>query len=567
MTRLSRENRIVNAATHGYAIPRQGPCYRCSVTIETPAPATDADSDELIEALTRIVGESHVHASVADRLFYSTDVLSTGAIAAAAVSPASPAEVSTVVAVCTAAGFAVIPRGAGLSYTGGYTPRVSRSVTVDLQRLNRIVEINAEDMYISVEAGCSWKQILDALEPLGLRTPFWGPVSGHSSTVGGALSQGSIYYGSARYGSTADSVLGMQVVLADGTMVTTGSGSARVAASPFFRNFGPDLTGLFLNDSGALGIKTVATLKLIRNPIATDFLSFSFESYAQCTKVLSEICRRGLASECYVFDPFMHGLRLKRESLVEDFRRLVSVARAGKSLISGARDAARIALTGRAAFKDVQYAMHVMLEGRGASLVSAECAEVRDIAFRSGGREIEATLPRVQRSEPFFSRYGNGTLNPEGQRYLPVHGICPHSRADAVIEAIQAVFAQFDAALEPNHVEWGYVMCGISTHAVIIEPLIFWADAPNQYHQRVVEPGYLAGLPKHAANSAGTELVRDLSTALKQEFMRLGCTHLQIGKSYPYREGRQRASFALLESIKRALDPAGRVNPGSLGLD
>ena len=537
------------------------------VTAPASIPRDDTGVAALLTTLTAIVGAEHIHRSDADRLFYSTDVLSTGAIAAAAVTPGNPDDVARVVAACTHAGFPIVPRGAGLSYTGGYTPAEADAIVIDLQRLDQIVEINVEDMYVTVEAGCSWKQLLDALDPLGVRTPYWGPVSGHSSTVGGALSQGSIYYGSARYGSTADSVLGLKVVLADGSHVTTGSGSATVAASPFFRNFGPDLTGLFLNDSGALGVKTQATFRLIRKPAATAFLSFSFDDAAQCIRVLSEVCRRGLASECYVFDPFMHGLRLKRESLVEDFRRLVSVARAGKSLLAGARDAARIAVTGRGAFKDVHYAMHVMLEARSESFVTAEMAEVRALALADGGREIEATLPRVQRSEPFFSRKGNGTLNPEGQRYLPVHGICPHSRAQAVVGAVHEVFSRFETQLDRHRVEWGYVMCGISTHAVIIEPLIFWADAPNQYHQRVMEPDYLAGLPKHAANDAGTQLVKDISAALKQAFQRLGCTHLQIGRSYPYRDGRDPTTYGLLQSIKRAIDPQGRINPGSLGLD
>ena len=534
----------------------------------TVSATVSADATELLlTELARIVGNDNVHASAAERLFYSTDVLSAGVTAAAGITADNPQQVADAVGCCTRAGFAVIPRGAGLSYTGGYLPVDPRSVVFDLQHLNRIVEINVDDMYVTVESGCSWKQLLDALLPLGVRTPYWGPVSGHSTTVGGALSQGSIYYGSARYGSTADSVLGLEVVLADGKRVVTGSGSARVAPSPFFRNFGPDLAGLFLNDSGALGIKTQVTLRLIRAPEATAFLSFAFDNYPSTTATLSEISRRGLASECYVFDPFMHGLRLKRESLLEDFKHLAAVVRAGKGLLGGARDAARIALTGRGSLKDVKYALHVMLEGRSEAIVKLETEEVRAIAAAQGAREIEATLPRVQRSEPFFSRRGNGTLNPEGQRYLPVHGICPHSRANAVIEAILGVFEPREAQLSTNKIEWGYVMCAISTHAVIIEPLIFWADEASYFHRGVMEPDYLAGLPKHAANEAGTRLVMDIAAALKTEFMRLGCTHLQIGKSYPYAQGRRPETMALLNSIKQALDPQRRVNPGSLGLE
>jgi hypothetical protein len=316
-----------------------------------------------------------------------------------------------------------------------------------------------------------------------------------------------------------------------------------------------------------LALKSRVTLRLVRLPGATDQLSFAFDDYRSTTAALSEIGRRGLASECYAFDPFMHGLRLKRESVIEDFRRLASVVRSGRSLLGGARDAARIALTGRGALKDVRYALHVMLEGRDVAAVRAEVAEVRQIAAANGAREIENTLPRVQSGAPFFSRKGNGTLNPEGQRYLPIHGICPHSRANEVIEAILGVFEPREAEMEAHGVEWGYVMCAIATHAVIIEPLVFWTDAANHFHERVIEPDYLAGLPKHAANPQGTRIVKELAAALKLEFMRLGCAHLQIGKSYPYRAGRQAGTFALLDSIKRAVDPQGRINPGALGLD
>jgi FAD/FMN-containing dehydrogenase len=114
------------------------------------------------------------------------------------------------------------------------------------------------------------------LRAQGVRTPYWGPLSGRYATVGGALSQNSLFYGSARYGSVADSVLGLDVILAGGKRLRTGSGGS-LGGSPFFRYFGPDITGLFVSDTGAFGVKAAATLKLIPFPPVTHCASFAFD--------------------------------------------------------------------------------------------------------------------------------------------------------------------------------------------------------------------------------------------------------------------------------------------------
>src|SRR5690606_4004160 len=140
-----------------------------------------------------------------------------------------------------------------MSYTKGYLPERSDSIVVDARNMNRILEVNAADQYITVEAGVTWEQVNEALEGTGLRTGYWGPLSGIRATVGGALSQNSAFFGSALNGTVAESVLGVTVVLAAGRIVTTGSGG-RKGTKPFTRFGGPDLTGLFLGDNGAMGV-------------------------------------------------------------------------------------------------------------------------------------------------------------------------------------------------------------------------------------------------------------------------------------------------------------------------
>jgi D-lactate dehydrogenase (cytochrome) len=132
--------------------------------------------------------------------------------------PADRAALVAGVRVLAEAGVAIAPRGGGMSYTGGYLPQ-ERFVCVDLTRLNRVLEVNAEDLFITVEAGCTWAQVRQALAGTGFTTPYGGPLSGLRATVGGALSQNSMFFGAGQHGTAAESVLGLSVLLADGEVI------------------------------------------------------------------------------------------------------------------------------------------------------------------------------------------------------------------------------------------------------------------------------------------------------------------------------------------------------------
>ena len=188
--------------------------------------------------------------------FYAHDIYSRGADLAAVVRPANTAQLAAAVKATTEAGHAIGPRGGGMSYTGGYTQQKPGAVLFDLSAMNRILDINEADMTVTVEAGCTWAQLYDVLRPRGLRTPMWGTLSGLKASIGGAMSQNGMFWGSGRHGSAALSCLSLEVVLADGTVMRTGS--------DFARPYGPDITGLFCSDTGALGIKATVTLQLIR---------------------------------------------------------------------------------------------------------------------------------------------------------------------------------------------------------------------------------------------------------------------------------------------------------------
>ena len=517
-----------------------------------------------LDALTVLLGAANVIHDRTELAFYSSDVYRRADVDAALVlRPGSVDELAAAVRLCTESGLAVIARGGGLSYTGGFLPTRTGSVIFDMQRLDRILEVNREDMYVTVEAGVTWHALHRRLQPLGLRTPYFGPMSGFASTVGGALSQGSIFLGSTQYGSSADSVLSVAVVLADGSVVTTGSAGAAGQASPFFRNYGPDLTGLFLHDAGALGLKAHATLRLIRAPAHTGFASFTFPGHSALLAAMSEVSRRGLAAECYGADPYIWGMRLWDDDLSRDVKRLVGVVRGGRNALRGLLAGLRMAWRGRRAMGGGEYVMNTTVDGQCQAAVDAALAEIRAIAAAEG-QEIEPTVPLAVRGTPFLPP--NDLLGPRGQRWAPSHGIAPHSRALAVLDALLLFFAEREAVLQQHKIEWWYVTFAIAANAILIEPMLYWPGAREPYHERMIAPQALAKLPVQPPDLPAAAAMAQLRHDLSRFWMEQGCAHLQIGKTYRYLESRQPSLRGLLERIKTAVDPDRLVNPNALGL-
>ncbi len=517
----------------------------------------------LADRLARLVGSQNVLMNEEDRSFYSMDMFSEGTLVDLVVVPSERAQVGEAVRLCTGAGYAVIPRGGGMSYTSGYLSDTARAAVFDLSRLTGVIEINAEDMYVTVECGCTWKALNEALAPKGLRTPYFGPISGGASTIGGALSQNSIYWGSATYGTAADSVLCLEAVLADGTTIITGSAADRFNPSPFYRPYGPDLTGLFLADTGALGLKLSATLRLINLPKINKFASFAYDTHQELIGAISEISRAGIASECFGTDAFAGSARMQRETLSQDLAYLWGIIKTGNSWIGGLWGATRLAIAGRRAFEDVRFAMHVTISADNAAIADQHMKMARRIGS-ARGKDIEPSFPRAARGTPFST--GNGVISADGRRYIPTHGISPHSRAKATIAAIYEFFASHAAEMKAQGVDWGCITGAIGRSAVVIEPLIYWGDESRLYDQRMVDDERRNRLKQHTRSEGRMALVTQLRTGLKEIYREYGCVHLQIGRSYPYRDTRLPETFAMLEQIKRVVDPHGLMNPGSLGL-
>jgi FAD/FMN-containing dehydrogenase len=518
---------------------------------------------ELTAALAAIVGADHLRADDASLRLFSEDIWSAGeAVTMLIVAPGNTAELAAVVKAAVAAGVDLAPRGAGMSYTGGYTPVTPTTISIDTQRMNRILAIHEEDMTITVEAGVSWKAIEEALKPLGLRLPFWGPMSGIRSTVGGGLSNLNAMFGAGHYGTSSESVIAVTMVLADGSLLKTGARGPD-GDTPFYRHYGPDLTGLFCGDSGTLGVKAEVTFRLIRRPACEDTASFSFKTGEAMLLALGEMARAGVAAESCGFDPGLTQIRMKRMGMGADVKALGAVMRQEKSVFKALGSALTIARAGRGFIEAEDYPLHITAEGRCAAAVAADLAAARSIAAAHDGVEIANTIAKVIRAMPFPPP--NSILGPEGESWIPVHGHASLSNAPRMFAAIRASVDSQAESFAAHGIHTGFLFSSLSTNAITIEPVFYWPQGYRPIHASMVEPAHLARLTQMGDAPEATRIVTQAREQVKRIAESFGAAHFQIGRSYRYRESRDPAFLRVLDAVKAVVDPQGRFNPGALG--
>jgi FAD/FMN-containing dehydrogenase len=520
---------------------------------------TLATANALVAALRQALGADRVQTGQDERRFFSQDVFRSGALPLAVVQPQTVEEVQRCAELCNGAGAAMIPRGGGLSYTDGYLYAGEGAILFDLRALNRIVTIAADDMYATVEAGCTWDALDNALAPLGLRALYWGPVSGLQATVGGALSQNSVFWGAVRHGVASGQVLGLDVVLADGTLLGVGAHGGRAETPAFFRHHGPELTGLFTGDCGAMGLKVRATLPLVKRLPVKTAVSFGFSTPEATLSALGELGRGQLVSEASMFDQGHQKARVSAAKI--PWRRMVqSFVDVAKS--QGPFAALQMARHGRKFLEAVDYSLHLLLEAPTKAELNRQLAEIREIVARWGAWPVAPTIGQVLAARPFPPP---GAMI-SAARFLPINGIVPHSVAARTYRGVMDIFEAHRADFDRLGVRPGIFSIGVGAGSVLIEPTCHW-DAPFlDAHAKLFGAGP-QGLPIFAANPDAEALVLQVWRELAEHFLSLGAAHLQIGRTYPFARSRNAENWTLLSQFKARVDPKGLMNPGVLGFE
>ena len=230
---------------------------------------TPASQPEVLARLREIVGAEHVLVDPEKVEPYAQDAVKEKFPPEAVVLPGTAEEIAAVLRLANERLFPVTARGGGVGYTGGAVP-LEGGIVVGTDRMNRIREISADDLYVVTEPGVTTYALQREVERLGLFYPP-DPASYKDSFVGGNIAENAGGIRSAKYGVTKHYVLGLEVVLPTGEIVRAGGLTTKNVV-------GFDLTGLMCGSEGMLGIITEATLKLLPLPEATRTVRATFRT-------------------------------------------------------------------------------------------------------------------------------------------------------------------------------------------------------------------------------------------------------------------------------------------------
>lgn len=250
-----------------------------------PAVTTMNISPSLYREIQAITGKDQVTREPEDLACYAYDSITKGCLPDLVVFPGSTGEISRIMVLAAREKIPVVPRGSGSGMTGGSLP-VKGGMVMVMSRLNKILEIDTDNLIARVEPGVITGDFHKAVEAKGLFYPP-DPSSSAFSTLGGNVAECAGGPRAVKYGVTRDYVLGLSAVLADGRIIRTGVRTTKGVV-------GYDLTRLFTGSEGTLAVITEMTVKLIPKPETVKTMSVMFDSMEKAAETVSRIMRSGI---------------------------------------------------------------------------------------------------------------------------------------------------------------------------------------------------------------------------------------------------------------------------------
>ncbi len=235
--------------------------------------------------LTALVGKENCLFSLEDLWTYSFDASKERALPDAVVFPVSTDQVCAVMSYAHEHGIPVVPRGAGSGLTGGAVP-VNGGIVMVLERMNKILELDTDNLCAVVETGVVTAHLQAAAARVGLFYPP-DPASQAFSTIGGNIAENAGGMRAAKYGVTKQYVLGLEVVLPNGERINLGSKCIKDVA-------GYSMTELFVGSEGTFGIITRAIVKLVTLPETVKTLAACFGSIQDAGRVVPQVLKSGV---------------------------------------------------------------------------------------------------------------------------------------------------------------------------------------------------------------------------------------------------------------------------------
>jgi glycolate oxidase len=238
-----------------------------------------------VSKLEEIFGKENVHVEMVERICYSRDMSVHVGIPDAVVFAETAEQVSKLLALANLEKVPVIPRGAGTSVTGAVIP-LEGGIILDLTKMDRIEEIDVQNFQVVVQAGVPCAGLNAELARHKL---FFPPDPGSSSIaeIGGMIATNASGLRAVKYGTTRNYVAGLDVVMADGTLIRTGTPAPKSSV-------GYDLTRLFVGSEGTLGVIVKARLKIIPVPPSVAIAVAFFDTLEAAGAAVTEILTSGI---------------------------------------------------------------------------------------------------------------------------------------------------------------------------------------------------------------------------------------------------------------------------------
>ncbi|WP_022669307.1 FAD-binding oxidoreductase [Desulfospira joergensenii] len=236
-----------------------------------------------IKEMSKIVPKHRFSTAREDKICYACDASRIKKIPLGVVFPQTLREVSEILKIANKHKIPVYPRGAGSGMTGGAVP-CEKGIVISMELFNKILHIDTDNLYAEVEPAVVTHSLQQRVESLGLFYPP-DPASMKYASIGGNIAENSGGMRAVKYGVTKDYVMGLEVVLATGEIIHTGSCCVKDVV-------GYNMSQLFVGSEGTLGIITKAILKLLPKPESKSTFTATFPSMVKAAEAVSFIIKK-----------------------------------------------------------------------------------------------------------------------------------------------------------------------------------------------------------------------------------------------------------------------------------
>ncbi|MDT8902622.1 FAD-binding oxidoreductase [Anaeroselena agilis] len=364
-------------------------------------------NQQILANLTKIVGKENVFTTKEDLICYSYDSTPIDHMPDVVVAPVKTEEIAAIMKLANENRIPVVPRGGGTNLSGGSVP-VAGGIVMALHRMNKILEIDTDNLTATAQPGVVTAAFHQAVEKEGLFYPP-DPQSMFMSTLGGNVAENAGGPRGVKYGVTKDYVLGLEVVSPNGEVIRVGGKTIKNVS-------GYDLIRLFAGSEGTLGIITEITFRLVPLPEAKRTVLALFDRLDDAARTVSGIIKQR------IIPTTLELMDQKTMELIESFKPV------GFPL-------------------DAEGALLIEVDG-SAGEVDRQIVIVEEICKTSGAREVKVAADAAQATQLWTGRRSAfGAMARNALQVLAEDATVPRSKVPDIVREIQRIAAKYQLTI------------------------------------------------------------------------------------------------------------------------